>query len=324
MGSFFSIRNLKVSFKTFEGTKNVIDLEALSIQKGETFGLVGESGAGKSVLAYSILKLLSSPPAIISGDAVELDGDNLLTKNEREMMDIRGRKVAMIFQDPMSSLNPVFTIGDQLSNVLRKNRRLSGKALKQEVEKMLKLVQLPDPVESARKYPHELSGGQRQRVIIALALSCDPQFLIADEPTRNLDVTIQAQILKLIVELQRKMNVTILYIANNPALVSSVCDKMGVLHRGRMIEAGSVKNVMGKPLHPYTSILLHTESEETDGTAREVPGEVSMEDWSQLTGCRFVNQCPCIVEDCKMGIPTLKQVADDHYVACHYVTGRVE
>lgn len=322
MNRYLDIRNLEVSFKTFEGVKNVLDIEALSIEKGRTFGLVGESGAGKSVLAYSLLRILSSPPAIIRGEALELDGENLLEMNEREMRAVRGCKIAMIFQDPMSSLNPVFTVGDQLRNVIRKNRRLSGKALDQEVIKMLTLVQLPDPVQSARKYPHELSGGQRQRVIIALALSCDPQLLIADEPTRNLDVTIQAQILKLVVELQKKMNVTVLYIANNPALVSSICDKMGVIHKGRLIEVGTVREVMNEPKHPYTSLLLNPvpakqEEKDENGTGR------TKNLIEELEGCRFFDQCHSSLEECRKKKPKLQLLAGEHYVACNRMNTEV-
>jgi oligopeptide/dipeptide ABC transporter ATP-binding protein len=316
---YFRIKDLEVGFRTFEGLKNVISLESLRIQKGETFGLVGESGAGKSVLAYSILHLLQSPPAVIRGGEVSLNGDNLLNKSEREMRAVRGRRIAMIFQDPMSSLNPVFSVGQQLRNVIRKNRRLSGQELDNAVLHMLNLVQLPDPLETARKYPHELSGGQRQRVIIALALSCNPEFLIADEPTRNLDVTIQAGILKLIAELQRKLGVTILYIANNPALVASVCTKMGVIHCGRLIETGTVQEVVGNPLHPYTALLLKGASVE-GGLQMRTAAAAAAQDWAESMGCRFVAQCPYSVEPCHTSVAKLEAVNGEHLVACHQVS----
>ncbi|GAB1475794.1 ABC transporter ATP-binding protein [Bacillota bacterium] len=256
MGKYFEIKNLKVNHKTFEGERTVLDIDYLGIDKGESFGLVGESGAGKTVLGLSILKLLSTPPGIIKNGDILLDGENLLTKTESEMQKIRGNKIAMIFQDPMSTLNPVFNVGYQMVKIIMKNQGLSKKDARKKALEMISLVNLPDPGEIIEKYPHELSGGQRQRIIIAMALSCGAELIIADEPTRNLDVTIQAGILRLIDELRKDLGITVLYIANNMGLVSATCKNMGILKEGKIIEKGNVKEVLSNPKHPYTKVLI--------------------------------------------------------------------
>ena len=229
MGEYFKIKDLRVGFKTFEGQKNVLDIDTMVLNKGETFGIVGESGAGKTVLALTILRLLSSPPAVIESGSILFNGEDLLQKSESEMRKIRGRHISMIFQDPMSTLNPVFTVGEQIIRVFRNNKRISRKEAEKEALGMIEMVKLPDAKNIMGKYPHELSGGQRQRIVIAIALSCGAEFLIADEPTRNLDVTIQAGILKLIAELQRELGVTVLFIANNQRCFGHM-QKVAILH----------------------------------------------------------------------------------------------
>ena len=317
MANYLEIENLRVSFKTFEGTKNVLDLEYIGIDKGETFGLVGESGAGKSVLALTLLKLLPMPPGIIENGKIIFDGQDLLDKSEGEMRRLRGRKMAMIFQDPMSTLNPVFTVGEQIVRVIRQNKGVSRRAAERQALEMIELVKLPDPRNIMRKYPHELSGGQRQRVIIAIALSCGAEFLIADEPTRNLDVTIQAGILKLLAELKRELQVTVLFIANNLGLVSAICDRMAVLHEGRVVETGAVREVIRDPRHPYTHVLLRAiprnRDEEIDLDALAVRGEGPVE----VKGCGYFNRCPERRERCRDQRPVLQPVGGSHYVACH-------
>jgi len=317
VANYLEIENLRVSFKTFEGTKNVLDLEYIGIDKGETFGLVGESGAGKSVLALTLLKLLPMPPGIIENGKIIFDGQDLLDKSEGEMRRLRGRKMAMIFQDPMSTLNPVFTVGEQIVRVIRQNKGVSRRAAERQALEMIELVKLPDPRNIMRKYPHELSGGQRQRVIIAIALSCGAEFLIADEPTRNLDVTIQAGILKLLAELKRELQVTVLFIANNLGLVSAICDRMAVLHEGRVVETGAVREVIRDPRHPYTHVLLRAiprnRDEEIDLDALAVRGEGPVE----VKGCGYFNRCPERRERCRDQRPVLQPVGGSHYVACH-------
>ncbi|SDK83612.1 ABC transporter ATP-binding protein [Natronincola ferrireducens] len=257
MSHYFEIQNLKVNFNSYEGKKNILDIDHLAIEKGKTFGLVGESGSGKTVLALTILNLLSQPPGEIEAGKIIFNGENLLDKKESFMQRIRGKKISMIFQDPMSTLNPVFTIGEQLIRVIVHNQTIGRKAAEKKALEMIELVKLPDAKNMLKKYPHELSGGQRQRIIIAMALSCGAEFIIADEPTRNLDVTIQAGILKLIKELQRELQVTVLFIANNPTLIPAICDEVGILFEGKIVEKGGIKEVLHNPKHPYTIAMLN-------------------------------------------------------------------
>lgn len=258
MKKFLEIKNLKINYKTFEGSKPVLDIDYIGIEKGKTYGIVGESGAGKTVLALTIQKLLAIPPGEIVRGEVLIDGENILELSQKDMeIRIRGKKVSMIFQDPMSTLNPVFTVGEQMRKVVTTRRRCRNSEAEKEVLEMVRLVKLPDPEKLVLKYPHELSGGQRQRIIIAMALLCGAELIIADEPTRNLDVTIQAGILKLIAELQRKFNVTVLYISNNLGLVSAMCDEIGILKEGSIIESGKPEDIMYNPRHEYTQMLLN-------------------------------------------------------------------
>lgn len=256
--AYFEINNLKITHKSFDGVKTVLDIEHMSIEKGETYGLIGESGQGKTVLALAIQQLLRCPPGKIESGEILLDGENLLSLSPKQMRrQIRGRKIAMIFQDPMSCLNPVFRVGTIMTDVLKEHNKGMGKKdiLRRAVE-LLEEVKLADAESVMAKYPHQLSGGQRQRVIIALALACGAGFLIADEPTRNLDVTIQASILKLLKEIQIKHNMTVLFIANNMSLVSAFCDRVGILYGGRVIEEGGTTELVAHPREEYTRVLI--------------------------------------------------------------------
>ncbi|MEW9082489.1 ABC transporter ATP-binding protein [Caldanaerobacter subterraneus] len=317
MNSYFEIRDLKVSFKTFEGVKRVIDLDSLDINKGETFGLVGESGTGKSVLAMTILRLLPMPPAIIESGQIFFDGEELLSKKEDELRKFRGRRIAMIFQDPMSTLNPVFTVGEQMIRVIVNNEGISRKEAEKKALQMVELVKLPDPKEVLKKYPHELSGGQRQRVIIAIALSCGAEFLIADEPTRNLDVTIQAGILKLLHELQKEFKMTTLFIANNLGLVSAICNRVGIFYKGKIVEVGTVREIIRSHKHPYTETLLNAVPRDGGGNII-VPKLLSNESGPESNnGCSYYDRCPLRDKICKEANPPLRNVTGTHYVACH-------
>ena len=256
MSKYLEIKNLKINYKTYEGSRPVLGIDYLGIEKGKTYGLVGESGAGKTVLALAIQRLLSMPPGEIECGEILLDGEDVLKKSNKEMEQIRGEKISMIFQDPMSALNPVFTVGMQMRKIVMEKQKLRKKQAEEKVLEMIRTVKLPDAEKIVRKYPHELSGGQRQRIIIGMALLCGAEFIIADEPTRNLDVTIQAGILKLIHELQKTLNVTVLYIANNLGLVSAICDEVAILKSGTIVERGNAKEIMENPKHEYTRVLI--------------------------------------------------------------------
>lgn len=267
MNSYFEINNLKINFKTFEGKKNILDIEHLEIPKGTTYGLVGESGSGKTVLALSILKLLAIPPGEIERGEIILDGEDILKKSKKEMKSIRGKKIAMIFQDPLSTLNPVYTVGYQIIRVIMKNQGLDRKKAYEKALETVGVVNLPDAENVMGKYPHQLSGGQRQRIVIAMALSCGAEFFIADEPTRNLDVTIQAGILKLIKKMQREYKITVLFIANNLGLVRVACDTIGILHNGIIIETGDAGEIITNPKTDYTKMLISAVTKGNKGKA---------------------------------------------------------
>ena len=267
--AYFEINHLHITHKSYEGVKDVLNIEHLAIERGETYGLVGESGQGKTVLALAVQKLLACPPGRIESGEVLLEGEDLLKLSPRQMQQrIRGSKIAMIFQDPMSCLNPVFTVGSIMTDVLRTRKKgLNRKTATEEAADLLREVKLADAESILSKYPHQLSGGQRQRVIIALALACGAELLIADEPTRNLDVTIQASILKLLKELQQKRGMTVLFIANNLSLVSAFCDRVGILYGGRIIEENTTAQLITAPQQEYTKVLLEavkTESRSAD------------------------------------------------------------
>lgn len=312
---FLHIKDLKVNFKGLEGTKTVLDIDEIKINKGEAFGIIGESGTGKTVLALSILKLLETPPGEIAGGKILLDGDDLLRKTPKQMeKEVRGKKISMIFQDPMSTLNPVYSVGDQLVNVIMKNQEMNRRDAGKKAVEMLKLVDLPDAERAMDKYPHELSGGQRQRVIIALALSCGAEFIIADEPTRNLDVTIQAGILKLIKELQTNLNVTVLFIANNPGLISSTCDNAAVLYKGSIVEQGSTKEVLRNPKHPYTFALLNSIPKSKKDRIKISKTVHGAEEDSEGS-CIYYGSCMKKQEGCRYPQEDI-QLSENHSVKC--------
>lgn len=314
---YLHIKDLKVNFKTFEGEKTVLNIDEIKINKGEAYGIIGESGTGKTVLALSILKLLEMPPGKIVSGQILLEGEDLLKKTPKQMQrEIRGKKIAMIFQDPMSTLNPVFTVGEQMIKVIVKNQKLDKKAAYIKAIEMINTVKLPDAERVMDKYPHELSGGQRQRVIIALALSCGADFIIADEPTRNLDVTIQAGILKLIKELQRDLKVTVLFIANNPGLISATCDKAAVLYKGTIIEKGTTREVLKNSKHPYTFTLLNAIPKNKDAKI-DLSKVIPPNDGEEIKdGCIYYNRCLQKQDKCK-NTQKLLQLEGTHFVRCN-------
>jgi oligopeptide/dipeptide ABC transporter ATP-binding protein len=313
---YFAVPHLTVSFSTFFGRKQVLDIDDLAIEKGQSYGLVGESGSGKSVLGLAILNLLASPPASLAGD-IELDGQDLLRLKQEDMRRVRGRKVAMIFQDPMSSLNPVFAVGDQITRVIRNNKGVSKAEARRTARETIELVELPDPDNIMSKYPHQLSGGQRQRIIIGMALACGADFLIADEPTRNLDVTVQAGILKLLSHLRTEFGVTVLFIANNLGLVSAVCDRVGILLEGRIVETGTVREVIRDPRHPYTVTLLRAiPRQKREVVEIDVAVSGDQAELGDIPGCGFIARCKEKIAACGEGRPPLRLVDGTHYVAC--------
>ena len=315
MAAYFEVEQLSVSFSTYFGRRQVLSLDNLCVEKGQAYGLVGESGSGKSVLGLAIMNLLASPPADLHGD-ITLDEVHLLALSQEEMRRVRGKRISMIFQDPMSSLNPVFTVADQMMRVIRNKGGVSKTQARNIARETIELVELPDPDNILAKYPHQLSGGQRQRIIIAIALSCGADFLIADEPTRNLDVTIQAGILKLLANLRRDLGVTVLFIANNLGLVSAVCDRVGILLDGRIVETGSVREVVRQPVHPYTTMLLRAiPKHKREAVEVELPPDGSYE-LGDVPGCGFISRCANRIEACRNGRPELRSVGGTHLVAC--------
>lgn len=316
------VKNLKTQFKTDDGTFFAVDDISFTVEKGKTLGLVGESGCGKSVTSLSIMRLIPTPPGLIAGGQILFQGTDLLKLTEKDMRSIRGNKISMIFQEPMTSLNPVFTIGNQIGEaVALHNKNLSADQVRKKTIEMLELVGIPEPQKRVDDYPHQLSGGMRQRVMIAMALSCDPEVLIADEPTTALDVTIQAQILDLIRKLQKDMGTAVILITHDLGVVAEMCHDVAVMYAGKIVEHGSVHDIFERPQHHYTRGLLNSVPHFETGKRREklatIPGLVP----SLLElkpGCRFRDRCAAAKGLCLEKEPTLKEVAPGHLAACYY------
>jgi oligopeptide/dipeptide ABC transporter ATP-binding protein len=322
-----SIENLSVVFTNYQGTSSVLNHVSLTVDRGEILGLVGESGCGKSVTARSILRLIPDPPGRITGDAIRFAGEDLLTVSKKRMGRIRGREISMIFQEPMNSLNPVFSVGNQMREVVRRHRGLGRREADALCIGMLQQVQMPDPAEVMKKYPHELSGGMRQRVMIAMELVCDPQLLIADEPTTALDVTVQGQVLAILTDLSRQRNIAVLLITHDMGVVAQVCDRVAVMYAGQVVELAAVEELFANPLHPYTQGLIAAipdmdppegESPEGNGTRLlySIPGTVPTL-IAPPPGCRFHPRCQADGPACDRDVPELCWVTPGHAVACH-------
>ena len=310
------VRSLNTSFFTDEGEVRAVDGVSFSLQAGETLGLVGESGCGKSVTALSVMRLLNHPGKIVGGE-VRYRGRDLAKLSEGEMRKLRGKSISMIFQEPMTSLNPVFTIGDQISEALKIHEGLNPRAARERTVELISSVGIPSPKERAKQYPFELSGGMRQRIMIAMAIACNPEILIADEPTTALDVTIQAQILDLLKELQEKLGLTILLITHDLGVVAQTCDRVAVMYAGKVVEEASVDALFDSPRHPYTVGLLdslplhHDVGEEL----RQIPGTVPSP-LQMPSGCRFAPRCPHARDICRNEEPTLDPVDDGATARC--------
>jgi oligopeptide/dipeptide ABC transporter ATP-binding protein len=311
------VDRLKTQFFTYGGVVEALDGVSFEIKRGEIFGLVGESGCGKTVTATSILRLVAKPGKIISG-RVLLDGDDLLQKSEREMNSVRGSRIAMIFQDPTSSLNPVFRIGRQVGEPYVYHQHRGKRQALKDATRILAKTGFPDANEKARAYPHELSGGLRQRAMIAMSLTCEPELLIADEPTTNLDVTIGRQILDLVKDLQREFGASVLWITHDMAVVAQMCDRVGVMYAGNIVEKTDVRTLFRNAMHPYTVRLLRAipSAAKSTETLEEIPGSVP-----QLihppSGCRFHPRCDNVMQVCSQAKPLEIEVEPGHVVACH-------
>ena len=318
MPALLEVRHLETHFTTEGGIVRAVDGVSLTIEAGQTVGMVGESGCGKSVTALSILRLVPSPPGRIVGGEILYQGKNLLDLSEGEMRHVRGNEIAMIFQEPMTSLNPVFTIGDQIGEAIRLHQRTSRRETRERAIEMLRLVEMPEPARRIDDYPHQLSGGMRQRVMIAMALSCNPKLLIADEPTTALDVTIQAQILDLLASLQSRFGMALLLITHDLGVVAEQADDVVILYAGRIVEEAPVEQIFAAPLHPYTRGLLDSLPRigaDRLERLRPIPGTVPP--LTRLpSGCRFRDRCSWAIDDCAAIDPPLEEKTAGHTAAC--------
>ena len=313
------VNNLELWFENDYGANKIVNGISFDIYKGETLGIVGESGRGKSVTSLSIMRLLQSPPARIKG-SIKLEGKELLTLSERQMQNIRGNRISMIFQEPMTSLNPVFTIGDQLVETFMQHQGMSKKQAWEKGIEMLRMVKIPLPEQRMKEHPHQLSGGMRQRVMIAMALACRPELLIADEPTTALDVTIQAQVLDLMRELQKDMGTSIAFITHDLGVVSEMCDRVIVLYCGEVMEEAKAEDLFADPKHPYTIGLLDTLPKfGQKGRLATIPGTVPPSG-KFPKGCVFAPRCKYATEKCHNCKPTMCELEDGHKIRCFRYT----
>ena len=320
MEKILEINDLSVKYETGRATAYALNGISLSIGRGEALGLVGESGAGKTTTALSILNLVPQPAGKVTGGTVLFEGKDVFKMKQKELMDMRGNKIAMIFQNPLTSLNPVFTVGEQIAMVLRKHENMGKKDALIKAGKLLEVVGIP--ARRVNEYPHQFSGGMRQRVGIAAALACNPALLIADEPTTALDVTIQAQILELIKELLVKFDSSLLMITHNLGIIAEICTNVAVMYAGKIVEYGSVEEVFNHPAHPYT-IGLFGSIPKLEGPRERlvsIPGTVANPEHLP-SGCAFHERCEHCGAQCKKDGPKMVKIADDHFAACFQVTG---
>lgn len=310
------IEDLSVEFRTRNRTVYAVNGLDLKIKKGQTLGLVGETGAGKTTTGLAILNLIQSPPGVITGGKIMVDGKSVLDMNERQLQAMRGKTVSMIFQDPMTALNPVLTVERQISEVVEKHEKLSRSQALEKAREMLELVGIPS--ERGKEYPHQFSGGMKQRVIIAIALACNPELLIADEPTTALDVTIQAQVLDLMKHLREKNGTSMLMITHDLGIVAEVCDCVSVVYAGRVVEHGTLEDIFDHTLHPYTKGLFNSLPNMEDRGTRLKPIPGLMPDPSRLPkGCAFADRCEYATDRCFQERPAVIHRTEEHLVACH-------
>lgn len=309
------VKDLVIRYETDDGIVEALNGVSIQIPEGKTLGLVGETGAGKTTLAKGIMRLVPNPPGKIRGGEVFYDGKDLLKLSEEEMKKIRGRHISMIFQDPMTSLNPVMTVGDQIMEVIMQHNAISSKEGRERAEAMLELVGIPKG--RYDEYPHQFSGGMKQRVVIAIALACQPRLLIADEPTTALDVTIQAQVLELIRELRDRDNTSMLLITHDLGVVAQTCDYVGIIYAGELVEYGTVREVYKNPTHPYTKGLLGSVPNLTSHVKRLQAIDGLMPDPTKLPKhCKFADRCKYATDQCRAGVPPMTQLGGTHTVRC--------
>jgi len=311
------VKDLKTYFFTSHGVVKAVDGVSFELKEGETLGLVGESGCGKTITCQSILRLVPAPAGRIVGGEIILEGENVLSKSEKEMARIRGWKVSMILQDPMASLNPVLTIGNQVAEPVKIHQRLAPQLVWEKVKEMLRLVRIPSPEIRMREYPHQMSGGMRQRVVGAIMLSCQPRLLIADEPTTSLDVTIQAQYIKLLKELQQQQKFAMIVVTHDLGIVAKICDRVAVMYAGKIVENGDVRDIFYNPAHPYTKALLGSlpkiyEREDRLNTIEGQPPELH----ALPPGCSFSPRCFEAQDICQREYPPRSVIKDGHLVHC--------
>ncbi|MBU7032459.1 MAG: ABC transporter ATP-binding protein [Theionarchaea archaeon] len=315
--ALLEVQNLKTQFFTDDGIVKAVDDVSFSIGKEETFGLVGESGCGKSVTALSIIGLISWPPGKIVGGKILFQGEDLVQKTEKQMQKIRGCKISMIFQEPMTSLDPVFTVSNEIMEVIQLHQGLNKEKAEKKAIEMLKIVGIPEPERRMKEYPHQLSGGMRQRVMIAMALSCNPKLLIADEPTTALDVTIQAQILRLMDQLKKEFSASVLLITHDLGVIAQQCDNVAVMYAGEIVECGHVEAIFDNPLHPYTVGLnraiprLDVETDRLEIIEGTVPDLIEIP-----RGCRFHPRCPYVMDICREKHPEIREEESHHLNRC--------
>ncbi|MDZ7379835.1 MAG: ABC transporter ATP-binding protein [candidate division KSB1 bacterium] len=316
------VEDLHTYFFTRSGVVKAVDGVSFYLRQGETLGIVGESGCGKTMTTLSLLRLIPQPAARIVKGKILLQGENLLDKSEKEMRQIRGRRISMILQDPQTSLNPVFTIGNQLIEAIKIHKKGRSRDLVEHAINALKQVRVAAPERRVEDYPHQMSGGMKQRVVGAIALSCEPHIIIADEPTTSLDVTIQAQYLRLLREIQEETGLSIIFITHDFGIVAKMCDRVMVMYAGRAVETGSVRDIFNHPAHPYTQALLNSvpKLEERSERLYSIEGQPPAL-WNLPPGCRFAARCPYADERCERDYPPSFQVAEGHTADCWRLEG---
>ena len=311
------VQDLRTYFRTRWGTVKAVDGVSFTLDRGETLGIVGESGCGKSVTMLSLMRLIPIPPGREVGGKIILDGEDLLQLTEKEMTDIRGRKIALIVQDPMTSLNPVFSIGNQVVEAIKLHQNLPKKSLMASALEVLRKVNIPAAETRMRDYPHQMSGGMRQRVVGAMGISCQPQVLIADEPTTSLDVTIQAQYLALLNEIKKESDVALLFITHDFGIVAKMCDRVAVMYAGRIVEMGGVRDIFNHPAHPYTEALMASVPKMEEDVDRLYSIEGQPPTLHDLpSGCAFAARCQYVMERCREEYPPQIEAREGHISAC--------